>query len=63
MFLIFKEFFLAKALKIIEERGFFEGKIQYVENEKFLPNTVLNQSPKEGTKVSQGSKINFVIVK
>ena len=55
--------FLNEALKIIQEKGFFEGKIQYIENKKFLPNTVLNQSPKEGTKVSQGSKINLVIVK
>ena len=59
----FQGIFLSEALKIIEERGFFEGKIQYVENKKFLPNTVLNQSPKEGTKVSQGSKINLVIAK
>ena len=47
----------------MQEKGFFEGKIQYVDNKKYLPNTVLNQSPKEGTKVSQGSKINLVIVK
>ncbi len=59
----FQGIFLSEALKIIEERGFFEGKIQYVENKEFLPNTVLNQSPKEGTKVSQGSKINLVIAK
>ena len=59
----FQGIFLNEALKIIQEKGFFEGKIQYVENKKFLPNTVLNQSPKEGTKVSQGSKINLVIVK
>ena len=50
----FQGIFLNEALKIIQEKGFFEGKIQYVENKKFLPNTVLNQSPKEGTKVSQG---------
>ena len=43
----FQGIFLSEALKIIEERGFFEGKIQYVANKKFLPNTVLNQSPKE----------------
>ena len=59
----FQGIFLNEALKIIQEKGFFEGKIQYVENKKFLPNTVLNQSPKDGTKVSQGSKINLVIVK
>ena len=59
----FQGIFLNEALKIIQEKGFFEGKIQYIENKKFLPNTVLNQSPKEGTKVSQGSKINLVIVK
>lgn len=59
----FQGIFLNEALKIIQEKGFFEGKIQYVENKKFLPNTVLNQSPKEGTKVSQGSRINLVIVK
>ena len=59
----FQGIFLNEALKIIQEKGFFEGKIQYVENKKFLPNTVLNQSPKEETKVSQGSKINLVIVK
>ena len=57
----FQGIFLSEALKIIEERGFFEGKIQYVENEKFLPNTVLNQSPKEGTKVSQGSKVKETV--
>ena len=27
----FQGIFLSEALKIIEERGFFEGKIQYVE--------------------------------
>jgi beta-lactam-binding protein with PASTA domain len=59
----FQGIFLNEALKIIQEKGFFEGKIQYIENKKFLPNTVLNQSHKDGTKVSQGSKINLVIVK
>ena len=54
---------LNEALTIIDKKGFKEGRVQYVENNKFLPNTIISQSPNEGTKVSQGSKINLVVVK
>lgn len=59
----FQGIFLNEALKIINEKGFKEGKVQYVDNKNFLPNTVISQSPNEGTKVSQGFKINLIVVK
>ena len=59
----FQGIFLNEALTIIDKKGFKEGRIQYVENNKFLPNTIVSQSPNEGTKVSQRSKINLVVVK
>ena len=59
----FQGIFLNEALTIIDKKGFKEGRVQYVENNKFLPNTIISQSPNEGTKVSQGSKINLVVVK
>ena len=59
----FQGIFLSEALKIIDKNGFKEGKVQYVENNKFLQNTIISQSPNDGTKVSQGSKINLVVVK
>ena len=54
--------FLSEALKIINEKGFIEGKIRYVENQKFLSNTIINQNPVDGTKIKQGSKINLIVV-
>jgi len=59
----FQGIFLNEALAIIDKTGFKEGRVQYVDNNKFLPNTIISQSPNEGTKVSQGSKINLVVVK
>ena len=59
----FQGIFLNEALAIIDKTGFKEGRVQYVDNNKFLPNTIISQSPYEGTKVSQGSKINLVVVK
>ena len=59
----FQGIFLNEALTMIDKKGFKEGRIQYVENNKFLPKTIISQSPNEGTKVSQGSKINLVVVK
>ena len=61
-YLILGEFFLSEALKIINEKGFIEGKIRYVENQKFLSNTIINQNPVDGTKIKQGSKINLIVV-
>ena len=54
--------FLSEALKIINEKGFIEGKIRYVENQKSLSNTIINQNPVDGTKIKQGSKINLIVV-
>ena len=59
----FQGIFLNEALAIIDKTGFKEGRVQYVDNNKFLPNTIISQSPNEGTKVSQGSKINLIVVK
>ncbi|MGY8808766.1 MAG: PASTA domain-containing protein [Fidelibacterota bacterium] len=55
--------FYSEAIKKINELGLKEGSIQFVVQNKFLPNTVLNQNPKEGTKVSQDSSINLIISK
>jgi beta-lactam-binding protein with PASTA domain len=40
-----------------------EGSVKFISQDNFLPNTVLNQNPKEGTKVSQNSSINLIISK
>tara|TARA_B100000902_G_scaffold83182_1_gene87766 strand:+ start:1945 stop:2661 length:717 start_codon:yes stop_codon:yes gene_type:complete len=55
--------FYSEAIKRISEIGLKEGSIQFVSQDEFLPNTVLSQNPKEGTKVSQSSSINFIISK
>ena len=55
--------FYSEAIKKIDKMGLKEGSIQFVNQDKFLPNTVLNQNPKEGTKVSQDSPINLIISK
>ena len=55
--------FYSEAIKKIDEIGLKEGSVQFVNQDKFLPNTVLNQNPKEGTKVSQDSPINLIISK
>ena len=55
--------FYSEAIKKINELGLKEGSIQFLDQDKFLPNTVLNQNPKEGTKVSQDSSINLIISK
>ena len=55
--------FYSEAIKKIDEIGLKEGSVQFINQDKFLPNTVLNQNPKEGTKVSQDSPINLIISK
>ena len=55
--------FYSEAIKKIDKMGLKEGSIQFVNQDKFLPNTLLNQNPKEGTKVSQDSPRNLIISK
>ena len=55
--------FYNEALEKIKSSNLKKGSIKFVDYEKSVPNIVLNQSPKEGTKISQNSKINLVISK
>jgi len=55
--------FYSEAIKKIDEMGLKEGSVKFISQDNFLPNTVLNQNPKEGTKVSQNSSINLIISK
>ena len=52
-----------EALEKIESSNLKKGSTKFVDYEKSVPNIILNQSPKEGTKISQNSKINLVISK
>ena len=55
--------FYSEALKKINEIGLKEGSVKFTSQDSFLPNTVLSQNPKEGTKVSQKSSVNLIISK
>jgi len=55
--------FYSEAIKRISAIGLKEGSIRFVAQDEFLPNTVLSQNPREGTKVSQDSHINLIISK
>jgi beta-lactam-binding protein with PASTA domain len=55
--------FYSEAIKRISAIGLKEGSIRFVAQDEFLPNTVLSQNPREGTKVSQDSSINLIISK
>tara|TARA_Y100001970_G_scaffold257772_1_gene336975 strand:- start:3147 stop:3866 length:720 start_codon:yes stop_codon:yes gene_type:complete len=55
--------FYNEALDKIKDSNLEKGSIKFVDYDKSVPNIVLNQNPKEGTKISQNSKINLVISK
>ncbi len=51
------------AIKILNESELQVGNIIYVENQTYLPNTVLSQGIKAGELVKRGTTINLTIVK
>jgi len=55
--------FYSEGLEKIENSNLKEGSIKFVDYKKSVPNIILNQNPKEGTKVSQNSRINLIISK
>lgn len=54
---------LDNAIKILAESELQAGAIVYVENQTYLPNTVLNQSIRAGELVKKGTKIDLTVVK
>jgi beta-lactam-binding protein with PASTA domain len=55
--------FYSEGLEKIGNSNLKEGSIKFVDYKKSVPNIILNQNPKEGTKVSQNSRINLIISK
>lgn len=51
------------AVKTLQECGLVAGSINYVKNETYLPNTILNHNPAAGELVSKGATINLTITK
>ncbi|MCX7908413.1 MAG: PASTA domain-containing protein [Ignavibacteria bacterium] len=54
---------LDNALKIITESGLQVGNIVYVDNQTYLPNTVLNQGIKAGELVKKGTLVDLTVVR
>lgn len=51
------------AIKLLKESDLNVGNLIYLENQTYLPNTVLSQSPKAGDLVKKGSSVDLTIVK
>lgn len=51
-----------KAVEAINKGGFTVGEIQYVVNDDYLPNTVIEQLPVKEEVVNKGHKINIWVV-
>lgn len=54
---------LAEAEKIITESSLTLGKINYQKSFSLLPNTILDQYPSKGNKVSNGTKVDLFVTK
>ncbi len=54
---------LDNAIKILNESGLQIGNVVYVENQTYLPNTILNQGIKAGELVKKGATIDVTVVK
>jgi DNA polymerase-3 subunit gamma/tau len=54
---------LDNAIKLLNESELQVGNVVYVENQTYLPNTVLNQGIKAGVLVKKGSPIDLTVVK
>lgn len=54
---------LENATKILLESDLHVGNVVYVENQTYLPNTVLHQSIKAGELVKKGSSVDLTVVK
>lgn len=54
---------LDNAIKLLNESQLAIGTIQYIDNQTYLPNTVLHQSITGGALVSKGTKIDLTVVK
>ncbi len=52
---------LSTAKRIIEERGFTVGNISYEVSTEFDVGIVMGQSPRAGTKVKRGAKIDLIV--
>jgi beta-lactam-binding protein with PASTA domain len=52
---------LEEAKKSLSESGLNLGNLNYIENETFMPNTVINQNPSPGALVKNLSNVNLTL--